>query len=290
MPVDDLCRFFAHPAKFLCVKRLGMRLDDSSLLFPEHEPFFIEGLEAYSLSQELVETIKAGGSANERFAFHRARGDLPHGSVGQCAYNDRAAEVEAFVKKLTVPALSASLPPKQVDLAIRGFHLTGAIKGLTAGGLVQYRYANAKPQDYLDLWIRHCVLCALAQDKADVTSYLFAKDASFKYKKAPDATRVLGDLLDLYFEGLARPLRFFPKTSWSFAFAVLENGEDRERALGRARPEWTGNDFGIRGESNDPYFNLCFSAFVPDPLNDDFTKVSLAVLSPLADSMEDFSS
>ena len=283
--LSDLIRFFSHPSKFLLEKRLGIYLAENGRAAADTEPLSIEGLQRYSISQELLDAMKTGSTADECFDYFNARGVLPHGSVGVCEYSGLSAEIAAFVKRLEHSGVSPSRMAEPFDLAINEFKLSGTIDRISPAGVAQYRYADAKAKDHISLWINHCSLCALSQVPNEITSYLFAKDGNFKYKNVANAQAVLAGLLDLYFQGLSRPLHFFPETSWSFSEAMLEKGENRSAALARCRRQWDINEF-TKAESDDPYHRLSFGGF--DPLDGQFETASLSVFTQLFESMEGF--
>ncbi len=72
-----------------------------------------------------------------------------------------------------------------------------------------------------------------------------------------ESNKILLDLIKKYWEGLSKPLLFFPETSWKYAHAILEKKMPDEEARGKARDEWEGDDY-YRGESHDPSSQLCF--------------------------------
>ena len=98
----------------------------------------------------------------------------------------------------------------------------------------------------------------------------------------PDAPELLAGLLDLYWKGLTRPLKFFPQTAWAYAEAALkqEAGESKQDPIGVARLSWEGNPFSeVPGECEDAYFDLCFRNV--DPLDEEFQQTARAVFEPL---------
>ncbi len=52
----------------------------------------------------------------------------------------------------------------------------------------------------------------------------------------------------------------------------------RERVLKDARNKWIGSDF-VSGESQDPYYKLCFGK--TDPIDEEFRKTAEKIFSPL---------
>jgi exodeoxyribonuclease V gamma subunit len=87
-------------------------------------------------------------------------------------------------------------------------------------------------------------------------TYYAGKETIYKYSPAAESHRHLEKLLDLYWQGLTKPLYFFPRTSFAFA-QEIHNGKNEREALRKACIEWEGNDFNKMGEKNDPYNLIC---------------------------------
>ncbi len=101
---------------------------------------------------------------------------------------------------------------------------------------------------------------------------------AWEYSPLDDSEEILGKLLESYWGGLVKPLRFFPDSSWDYAHALLEKNKAREDALQRARNKWAGSAFS-RGECEDAYYELCFGN--SDPLDSAFQRIAEEVFTPL---------
>jgi exodeoxyribonuclease V gamma subunit len=86
----------------------------------------------------------------------------------------------------------------------------------------------------------------------------------------------------MYWEGMRNPLHFFPSSSWIYAEA-LAKGKDEERAMRAARKEWLGDDYS-HGESEDPYFQVCFKNI--DPLDEEFENLSREIFGSISECEE----
>jgi exodeoxyribonuclease V gamma subunit len=96
------------------------------------------------------------------------------------------------------------------------------------------------------------------------------------------APELLAGLLDLYWQGLSRPLKFFPQTALAYTEAALarETGRSKSDPASAARLTWEGNPFTrVPGECEDAYFDLCFRN--TDPLDEEFQQAARAVFEPL---------
>ncbi len=290
--VDDLVRFFKNPAGFLLKNRLGVVLEEREGLPEDREPYEIEGLDRYTLGEELVARHLAGRDLEAHFHLARASGKLPPAAVGRVRHQDLLEETEAFAREAGPFLEPGALPPLEVDLELGDFRLAGRLDWLYPQGIRRYRFARIKAGDRLSLWILHLVLCASREPESGPWRSVLmglppaggkkTRWAACEYGQVEAPGEHLLSLLELYRQGLSRPLPFFPETSWEYARRILERPErpDRE-ASGPARRTWEGSGYG-RGEREDPYTALCFRGI--DPVGaEEFKEIARRVFGPLRD-------
>ncbi|MBW2121580.1 MAG: exodeoxyribonuclease V subunit gamma [Deltaproteobacteria bacterium] len=293
LEVGDLCGFLANPARFLLNRRLGVYLEQEAQVLAERESFELKGLERYLLEQDLVERGFAGRDLGDFLQPVKASGRLPHGTAGECLYERLSQGVQAFVEKTRDCLRDRTPEPVEVDLRVSGFRLTGRIDNIYGGRLVEYRYARVRPKDRLKIWVYHLVLNSAGAAGCPRTSILVGLDrqrgkdpvwAAWEYSPVENSREILGKLLGRYWEGLTRPLCFFPESSWLYADGVKRRGRSQAESLQKARRQWTGSDW-VRGEKEDPYYRLCFSGV--DPLEAAFCEIALEVFEPLLEHEAD---
>jgi exodeoxyribonuclease V gamma subunit len=105
---------------------------------------------------------------------------------------------------------------------------------------------------------------------------------SFDYTSA--AAGMLQRLVDVYLQGLRKPVHFFPSSSWKFAAARFNpcKPQDRAGALRAAQSIWNGFTY---SESDDLYYRHCFgNAHV---LDEEFMELSEAVFRDIVKNGED---
>jgi len=107
---------------------------------------------------------------------------------------------------------------------------------------------------------------------------LICRDAVWKFSPVNESEPILKGLLSRYWEGLSKPLPFFPESAYGYASDILKKQKTAYDALRSARNRWRGSDFN-RGESEDPYFRRCFGT--TDPLDEHFETLSLEIYEPL---------
>ncbi len=280
--IDALCRFFTHPARFLVNKRLGIYLDGGATALQDTEPFEVSGLERYSLAQGLVERRLAGADLKDYFHLTRAAGLLPHGSVGECMYEKLSREVEGFAEKTGNYTLERALAPLEIDLNLSGFRLTGTVGSIYPERMIQYRYAKIKAKDRIRTWIYHLALNRIHPQGYPLASMVAGQDkrwVAWEFAPVEDVDAILAKLLEIYWNGLRKPLHFFPESSWTYAEQVVEKGRPAGDALQKARASWMGGYY--PGEMEDLYYRLCFRN--RDPLDSEFQETGLDVFGPMVE-------
>jgi exodeoxyribonuclease V gamma subunit len=280
--IDDLVRFFANPAKFLLNRRLGIFLEKESSLLEEAECFELDGLERYQIQNELVTAALGDTKPEDHYALMKASGRLPHGTPGEFVFKDLSKGVDAFADQTEPYIRSQPLEPLEVHRDIAGFRVTGIIRPLFKDRLLKYRYADIKAKDHLRVWIPHLVLNCLCEPGYPKESMLIGLDDgewhAVGYSPVEKSEEILARLLDLYWHGLLNPLHFFPASSFEYAEMVIRKQKPGEEAIEKAAYFWQGNLY-KRGESEDPYLELCFRSM--DPLDSDFERTAREVFEPL---------
>jgi exodeoxyribonuclease V gamma subunit len=284
--LDELCRFFGQPAKALLMKRLGMQLEETEVLLEESEPFDIIGLERYTLGEDLLKRALAGFGLQDAFPRARASGQLPHGTVGRCLFEQMALGVQGFAEKVTFHMHGPELEPLEVDFQVQDFRVTGIIHSIYPEKRVQYRYAQVTGKDRLRMWVQHLVMNCVGRDTYPCLSMLAGLSTArqqesgwtaWEYGPVGRSEELLVKMLEAYWSGLKRPLHFFPESSWIYVQNLILKNRSAEEALQTARSVWTGDEF-RRGESQDPYYRLCFKTV--DPIDSAFMTLSEVIFGP----------
>ncbi len=290
--LEDLYTFFGNPTKYLLQRRLMVSLADQGSILEERESFEVTSLDRYHIESMLLKQRLCGGSLGKLLPVMRAGGFLPYGSVGECEFRRLSTGIENFVEELSPYITGQCLEPLDVDLSIADFRLIGRIQGIYADNLVQYRYANVRPKDRLRLWIQHLVLNILAGEGYPRTSILAGLKkksgerewGAWEYSPVKKSRKILENLLKNYWDGLSRPLLFFPQSSLEYCNRLFKGGKTPEEALENARKEWVGSEYSP-GECSDDYYALCFGN--KNPIDSDFMNVSEEIFGPLLGSQNE---
>jgi len=285
--VEELVSFFRHPAKYFLEKRNGIFIREKNVTLDETENFALDGLETYSMGQNLLHTIRSGEDLQFHGQVQKAAGDLPLGKVGDVVYRDVGVDANQFAKKIGGLVESDRIESREVSFQSAGFYLTGHLGDLYKTGQVRIRYGKNNTKDLLTAWVYHLILNKEQQSDLPNHTLLICKDSSWELKPVDKCNEIIDNLLRLYWEGLCAPLHFFPDSSYAFADAVINKQREAPAALTAARMKWLKNEFdkGPAGESEDSYNQLCFRGV--DPLDQDFQKISLDVFSPVFEHLSE---
>jgi exodeoxyribonuclease V gamma subunit len=284
----SLAEFFCNPARWLVTRRLGLRFEEQDEALEEVEPFAVAALDGYAIRQDLVNMGLKGTSLKDALQLMKASGRLPLGETGAAHFRGLQADVQAFLEQLRPRFGEGYIDPIPIDRTLGEFRLVGEVKRLTAKGSLHFRCASVKPKDLLRFWVQHLVLNAAFPGGPYSNAVLVGSDKVFEAPPLGQAPEFLAGLLALYWNGLSRPLKFFPQTAWAYADAVLkqEAGRSRQEPLEVARVKWEGSSFtNVPGECEDPYFDLCFRN--TDPLDEEFQQTARVVFGPLLSALKE---
>ena len=277
--LDALLRFYRDPTKYFLKNRLGVVLDDSESLIENSEPFELVQLNRYQVRDRLMDLALERHDEGKLRDLVRASGALPHGLVGERALESLQVEVGQVASRL-LPLLPAErLPPETIDQEFGNLRLVGALSGLTHDGIVDHGFDNTrKPgsprkatqpngRDHLALWIRHLALNVMSPPGVALTSRRVSNLGILELKPIPNAAQRLSELLELYWDGLQRPMQLFPDKSIECLLGSRETV-----ALSEIASPWNA------------YPNVAFRS--RDPGDAEFLTLAHQVFGPLLDAAE----
>jgi exodeoxyribonuclease V gamma subunit len=283
--LEQLVRFWRHPVRFFLEQRLGLRLGNFDASLEESEPFQLDQLQRYLLRQETVSAHLEDMPTGQHLAALLGSGRLPQAGFGRIQFQEVEAEAEVIASQLQ-PLLTDLLEPMEIDRRIGPFHLTGWLHNLSSRGRVTWRPGRLKGADLMEWWLAHLCLSLLRPPGQPLGSLHLSWERQNKVagvvqsllQPVDDPEPILAHLLDLYWQGLSRPLRFFPETSRAWAEAKM--GVEADKAL----LVWAGG-FQWAGEGSDPAYGYFFPSHVL-PLNEEFVALS-ELFAPVFAHLED---
>lgn len=292
----DLLDFWVHPARYYCRKVLGVYLEKAGEEPETAEPFQVEGLDHYQLSQWLLhQRLHGDGLDDEELTILRARGDLPLAGLGKATFAMLRSRVEAFSARL--PTFEQQ-PPQVLEIKGPGHVLRGRLDDLTNLGQLRFRLSGLKPKDQLRAWILHLAWNTLPGGETlpgERHTLLFAEDTHLRFPAQASSADVLGELVAGYRAGNESPLPFFEYSSLAYVAQRKRLADPRSRnardPLEAARDPWLGRGRrwdlpALPAESEDLYTGLAFRG--REPLEEPaFSHWAETVWRPLLDAVEE---
>jgi len=280
--LDNLGRFFRNPCRYLLGQRLGIVLSQGDEELQDDEPFVPDLRARRAVAERLLPALLEGASAADLRSFARAGIEYPGGRLGDLELDQELQRLVAFARELAPALAEPLLDPASTTLEFeiggQAWRLTGGFGNLRPSGLICYRYDNARARDYLDGWITHLFLNAWAPPQSACRTTWHSRDGQYVLPPIERAHRHLQRLLELYRDGLHRPLHFFPRSAWAYL---------REDAnLAEAIRCWRRTSFRAYGEELDPAYRLALRG-VEQPLDAEFIDCATQVFSPLLQSVLD---
>jgi exodeoxyribonuclease V gamma subunit len=275
-----------HPCRAFLQRRLGIFFHDKEAPAPLSEPFGLEGLEEYTLKEDIVGRMLCG-TFNEQALLQEfyGRNVLPHGNPGKILYADLVQECLDFAGRLRSHIPDGCLRRETIEFETGGFRIAGNIGNISANNvLLRISPSGFSPKTLLGLWVDLLISAAFSRGRKDISAvFISAKEAQPLLLIPPaDAQSELGRLLDYYWRGLRLPLPFFPKSSYGFAENLKMKNGDPGTAMKAALLAWRDREFPKRmqGEGNDCNIIKCFGNTELTEIAG-FTRTAVGIFEPL---------
>jgi len=278
----QLFKFFSNPARYLIQHRLGIYYEREDGPLETTEPFALDYFARCDLDQLLVENGLAGQDKDELHAQIRASGELPHGCFGDRVFEQQMSYSKRFIDRLKPHLEITKETSIDVDIHLNKMQLYGRLIHIGKDGQFSYSVHTIWKNQLLEMWIRHLVLNVLRPSDIQLTSRWLDDKKLHSFAPVELPEKYLGELLDLYWRGLHRPLHFFPKSSCEYMEHRLKD-KSVDYCLSRAKQKWCGEYVG-NNEDSDPYYRLAFSA--EEVFDECFTALSEQIYRPLLEHLD----
>ncbi|MNF44384.1 RecBCD enzyme subunit RecC [compost metagenome] len=261
LSLGQLQDFLRNPVRHFFSQRLKVFFESAEVPLADEEPFVLDALQRYSLSDSLLEAGLADLDNSDQALEVQARrlqngGLLPMAGFGECLQRELIEPLPDLLQRyqqlltLWPTPLTSALA---VSLELHALRIEGWLSGLhqrADGGLLSITtipnsIGSIKSRKWHRLtrpWVNHLVACASG---LSMTTALVASDDSLVLAPmdADPARRILGDLLLAWQSGMRQPLPVAVKT----AFAWLGQSEP-VKAEAAARKAYEGDGLTTDGE------------------------------------------
>ena len=226
---DDLLNFVSNPQRFFVRRILQMTLRTEEELLEDSEVFNLEALERYLVTQEVLEALMAGNSAEELFNELQQRQTWPLGNPGRLKFDQLRSELDAFAARVKGVNPGGRLEGAGFDFTTGSTTLSGVLTNRYENGLLVYRYGPMKGRDILQGWLLH-LAAGVGGDRNGPTRIVL-KDATVTIEQDTGAEADLQGLIDLYLDGCRQTSKLYPDAALAYCRQVFSN-----RSRGRTDP------------------------------------------------------
>lgn len=226
---DDLMSFVGNPQRFFVRNILEMTLRTEEELLEDNEPFSLEALERYLVSQELLETLMGDTSTERLFEELLQKQVWPLGYPGRMHFDKLCAELGNFAGRVKSSARGECLENLDFDIDIGRLKMSGVLGNRRKDGLLVYRYGAMKGRDLLQGWLLHLAVGAVGERNGPTSIVL--KDATVTIEADSGTIDDLRGLVALYLEGCRQPSKLYSEAAFAYCQQVFSN-----QARGRTEP------------------------------------------------------
>jgi exodeoxyribonuclease V gamma subunit len=253
--LEELIRRVLRSTRLFARERLGMRLPRPETAIGDFDPVEIDALDQFGLGSSLLAERYAGVGDEESARRLAASARLPDGEPGRLAARSLQREVSTTLDIASTRFGGDPLTEFPFDLTLDDVpslgraRLSGIVRGISPQGPVRLDFARFGRRAELEFWIQHLVVCALADEGAElvprsqIVSRVGSKNKRNRvavFSKVEDAKAELAMLFAWAWNVDRAPLPFFPKTSRAFAEFALQ--EKQEQAWRSAHHEFYGGE------------------------------------------------
>ncbi|URX64529.1 exodeoxyribonuclease V subunit gamma [Luteibacter anthropi] len=274
LTLATLRRFLRHPVREFFQGRLGVRFEAPDVASDELEPFSLDGLDRYAMTDTLLRAAlrDEGGNAAIDLAAARLQrsGVLPMGGFAGPLRRDLVEAAQAVHGRYLTErrAWPHDAGKREVRIDIEGLSIEDWLADLRMDADGRLAWLLPSPSGVLDAdgapklhrlvmpWADHLV--AQAAGLALESRYI-GPDATLVMAPldTDDARRMLASLLRSWREGMTRPLPMAARTALAWLTA-----DTAENAPGKARTAYEGAQDRTHGEvDGDPYLTRAWPSF-----------------------------
>lgn len=241
LTLDELVGRFLRSTRSFSREHLQIRLPRPEGATDDLDPVELDPLLQFGLGSSLLEHLRAGATAKEAAGRLIANASMPVGVIGRLSANALRVEVEEVARVGFARCAGDRLEDLDFELDLEGVaglgrcRVVGRLDQLWPGGRIQLGFSRIGRRAELGLWIRHLVLCALAEDGVEVVARsVFVGRAESKkpndrvvvFERVDDPRAHLVQLFEWAWSAEISPLPFFPKTAWAFAEKAIAGKDD----------------------------------------------------------------
>ena len=209
--LDELREFFRSPGACFLRHHLGAGVRWAPEAVADHEPLEPDPLSRWKAGNEMLRLLRDGHTMDHAEKVLLASGWLPVGADGKKLLGMVRESIEAIWPEIRDRL--GSVEREEIEVPVESASVRGFVPS-SVTERAEARFGRMRGRDVIDTWLRHVFWSAT---KDEVTSRQYFTDSPalvFPPMPPGDATRALDGLVEIYLEGLTKPLRFDPDGSW----------------------------------------------------------------------------
>ncbi|MEZ4331901.1 MAG: exodeoxyribonuclease V subunit gamma [Myxococcota bacterium] len=262
MPLDELVERVVRSTRWYAREVLGLVLPRPEARADDLDPLALDPLARSTVGQALFDAFAAGAGVDEAMARGQAHPLVAGGSAGAWMVRPILAEARALAALAAAHRGGRPRPDLAFELVVpipsvaEGVRLVGRLDGLFEAARVEAGPGRLGGWREAALWIRHLVLCALAERGEAVPDVSVAIGRPLSGDKracrvvrlgsVADPLARLAVLVDWARSAQTLPLAFFARSSRCYADVVEQDASAEAKAWREARAEFEGRDDGGR--------------------------------------------
>ncbi len=221
LDLSELASFVKNPQRYFIRRVMNLHLQSGEELVAGHEPFSLEALDRYLLSQKLVDKIAAGCDQEALLDELQQEQAWPLGFPGTNLFAGLCADIQDFVNRIAACDYGPRLELLEIDLAIGPVRLTGALDHRYHRGLLLYRYGSMRGSDVMQAWLLHLIAGTLGARQGPTT--VVARNEMIVLDSENGGQDDLQALVDIYLQGCRYPASLFVEPAFSYGRQILKN-------------------------------------------------------------------
>jgi len=270
LSLDRLVDFLANPARVLLKGRLNISLEPGPALLSVREPMVLDPRARRALERDALVAQLSGEERTRFIEQSRLGGTLPSGMPGVLAAQQAWTRVTPVIEHLAPLLDHESCPTVAIERVLEGWRLHGLLENVGSNGQILWSVDALSPWVMLRAWCAHLLLNT-DSDAPSRETHLVDAVGVIRFPAQEDAVETLGRLIEVYREGLCRPVAFFPRSAWDYVSAT-------KNPLAKAQRTWMGSEYAAAArESADPFFALAFRDRLETALDSEFESLAAQV-------------